>query len=75
MDIESLDHDVAELATSYDPAYALTQAKMQRQLRLAILRLPVHYRRGCRALRVEWLELRGCRQDCRLSGWRDLNPD
>ncbi len=37
------DEDAA-LAVAADPADALTQAQMTRQLRMAILRLPLHYR-------------------------------
>jgi len=44
VDIRSLDDDAGALATTCDPAEALTREQMQRQLRLAILRLPVHYR-------------------------------
>ena len=36
--------DAAALATSSDPTDALSRAQMIGQLRLAILRLPVHYR-------------------------------
>jgi len=44
VNIESLDIDASALATTCDPAEALTREQMQRHLRLAILRLPVHYR-------------------------------
>ena len=36
--------DDAALAIATDPAEAISRAQMTRQLRLAILRLPVHYR-------------------------------
>lgn len=42
--IESLENDHDPVATTCDPADALTRQQMQRHLRLAILRLPVHYR-------------------------------
>jgi RNA polymerase sigma-70 factor (ECF subfamily) len=44
VNIESLDSDVGALATTFDPAEALTREQMHRHLRLAIFRLPVHYR-------------------------------
>jgi RNA polymerase sigma-70 factor (ECF subfamily) len=36
--------DLAAFATSSDPADALSRAQATRQLRMAILRLPIHYR-------------------------------
>ena len=44
VDIASLDNDIALFATTVDPGDALTRVRMRQQLRLAILRLPVHYR-------------------------------
>jgi RNA polymerase sigma-70 factor (ECF subfamily) len=44
VDIESLDNDIDCLATTVDPTEALAREKMLRQLRAAILGLPIHYR-------------------------------
>jgi RNA polymerase sigma-70 factor (ECF subfamily) len=45
VDIESLEsHDEPALATSMDPVDNLSRAQKIRQLRMAIVRLPLHYR-------------------------------
>jgi RNA polymerase sigma-70 factor (ECF subfamily) len=44
VDVASLDDAAGALATTFDPAEALTRQRMQQQLRIAILGLPVHYR-------------------------------
>jgi RNA polymerase sigma-70 factor (ECF subfamily) len=45
LNIDAIDaEDVPALRTSFDPAETLARAQMIRQLRLAILRLPIHYR-------------------------------
>jgi RNA polymerase sigma-70 factor, ECF subfamily len=44
VDIDSLDDDFPGLATAPDPVSEMSRARMIRQLRVAILRLPVHYR-------------------------------
>ena len=44
VEIESLDNDIDRLATTFDPTDELTKEQMLRQLRAAILGLPVHYR-------------------------------
>jgi RNA polymerase sigma-70 factor (ECF subfamily) len=44
VNLDTLGGDDGALATSSDPAESILRTQMTRQLRLAILRLPVHYR-------------------------------